>query len=151
MPDLPFTRIDRAGAPLAVTDARRQLSEGEAAHRELRAAMAADYLSEMDRLFADGARLTQLVDGGEVRALAVWRVFHTTYGGRRLEVDDLLTRAADRSRGYGAALLGHLEAEARRLGCSAAMLNSACHRTRAHQFYFREGWKILAFHFEKPL
>ena len=150
MPEPHFNRIDPAGAALAVTDARRQLAEGEAAHRELRAALA-DYPGELEKVFADGGRLTQLVDDGEVRALAVWRVFHTTYGGRRLEIDDLVTREADRSQGYGAALLAHLEAQARRLGCSAVMLNSACHRSRAHRFYFRQGHEILAFHFEKPL
>jgi hypothetical protein len=32
------------------------------------------------------ARLTQLIEAGEVQAIAVWRVFHTTYSGRLLRL-----------------------------------------------------------------
>lgn len=145
-----LTRIDAAGSPLLVEDYfAGQLLEGEAVHRELRDRLRPDYLAEISKVFASGARLTQLLDGGKVRAVAVWRVFHTTHSGLLMEVDDLVTQESARSRGHGAVLLRFLEAEARRLGCKGVTLNSANHRTRAHQFYLREGYRILASHFAK--
>jgi GNAT superfamily N-acetyltransferase len=146
-----FEMIDARGNTLAAPDPRAAIARGEAMHRELRTHLDADYVAQIERMFTEGAHLVQLVDGGEPRALAVWRMFHTTYCGRRLEVEDLLTAEATRSRGYGKMLIAWLEARARDAGCPTITLHSATHRDRAHRFYFREGFHILAFHFSKPL
>lgn len=129
----------------------RTLRAGEPTHRELRPSLPHDYAGAMDRLFAEGTTLTQCVHDGEVVSLALWRVFTTTYCGRRLEVDDLVTAAAHRSAGYGRTLLRYLEAHATTLGCSVVTLNSATHRSDAHRFYFRERYAAIAFHFSKEL
>lgn len=153
MDDPLLERIDASGALLAIdqTDRARLLREGEAAHRQLRAILPEDYAGYLEKVFADGARLTQLVDGGAVRAIAVWRAYHTTYAMRRLEIDDLVTAGADRSRGYGATLVAFVEGRARALGCTTLCLNSATFRADAHRFYFRERFHIGAFHFMKTL
>ncbi len=148
-----FVRTDfRTSGDLAPDDpaARRPLLlEGEALHRQLRPALDADYPAQMERMFGEGARLVQLVDEGEVRAIGLWRVFETTYCGRRLEIEDLVSSEAHRSRGYGAALLRWFDARAVELGCPTTTLHSGIHRDRAHRFYFREGFHILAFHFSR--
>ena len=144
-------RIDAAGGLLPPGDAAALLGEGETLHRAFRPAMADDYAAHMAEMFAEGARLIQLVDQGAVRALAVWRAFHTTYCGYRLEIDDLVTDETQRSKGYGATLLGFVEAKARAMGCDTLTLNSGTQRTRAHRFYFREGLHIQAFHFTRDL
>lgn len=151
---IPLDRLDAAAAarPVQPHDAglREALLAGERLHRELRPDLARAYLAQLRPLFDEGTRLTQLVEGGEVRALALWRVFHTTCCGRRLEVDDLVTAAAaTRLRGYGATLLDALEAKARALGCPTITLNSATRRGRAHRFYFRRGYTVLGFQFSK--
>lgn len=43
------------------------------------------------------------------------------------------------------------EAIARESGCSGLVLDSGVQRTRAHRFYFREGFVIHAYNFGKPL
>lgn len=144
-----FELIDARGGVLPVTDLRAAIARGEGLHRELRPLLEPDYVAQMERMFGEGARLVQLVDHGEPRALAVWRMFHTTYCGRRLEVEDLVTAEAARSHGHGKTLLAWLEARARDAGCPTITLHSATHRDRAHRFYFREGFHILAFHFSK--
>lgn len=144
-----FELIDASGAPVAISDRRAALLAGEALHRELRPELEEDYVAQLDRIFGEGARLVHLVDGGVPRALALWRLFHTTYCGRRLEVEDLVTAEAARSAGHGKTLLAWLEARARVEGCPTITLHSATHRDRAHRFYFREGFHILAFHFSK--
>jgi GNAT superfamily N-acetyltransferase len=146
-----FEMIDARGNALAIPDQRAALARGEALHRELRPLLEVDYVAQIERMFGEGARLVQLVDDGHPRALAVWRLFHTTYCGRRLEVEDLVTAEATRSYGYGKTLVAWLEARARAEGCPTITLHSATHRDRAHRFYFREGFHILAFHFSKQL
>ena len=149
MSTTPLARIDAQG--LALPTAEADLHAGEALHRLFRPAISADYAAAMALIAADGGRLVHLVDEGEVRALAVWRVFHTTYCGRRLEVDDLVTDERARSRGYGATLLGWLEDQAAALGCPTITLQSATHRTEAHRFYFRQRYSVIAFHFSKAV
>ena len=142
-------RIDAAGRVIATGSFA--LEEGEPLHRAFRTALGPDYRAHMTAMFGEGAALIQLHDEGEVRALAVWRAFHTTYCGYRLEVDDLVSDAAQRSKGYGATLLAFVEAKARAMGCDTLTLNSGTQRLRAHHFYFREGLHIQAFHFSKDL
>ena len=148
-----FARIDFRTADVLTVDepaARRPLLlAGEALHRQLRPALDADYPTQIERMFGEGARLAQLVDEGEVRAIGLWRVFETTYCGRRLEIEDLVSSDAHRSRGYGAALLRWFDARAIELGCPTTTLHSAVHRDRAHRFYFREGFHIMGFHFSR--
>ena len=148
-----FARIDFRTADVLTVDepaARRTLLlQGEALHRQLRPALDADYPAQIERMVGEGARLAQLVDEGEVRAIGLWRVFETTYCGRRLEIEDLVSSEAHRSRGYGAALLRWFDARAVELGCPTTTLHSAVHRDRAHRFYFREGFHIMGFHFSR--
>lgn len=146
-----FEMIDARGDALAIPDQRAAIARGEALHRELRPLLEVEYVAQIERMVGEGAHLVQLVDAGEPRALALWRLFHTTYCGRRLEVEDLVTAEATRSHGYGKTLLAWLEARARREGCPTITLQSATHRDRAHRFYFREGFHILAFHFSKRI
>jgi len=149
-----FTRIDfRTSVAQSVSDPAARwplIIEGETLHRQLRPALDADYPAQIERMFGEGARLAQLVDEGEVRAIGLWRVFETTYCGRRLEIEDLVSSEAHRSLGYGAALLRWFDAQAISLGCPTTTLHSAVHRDRAHRFYFREGFHIMGFHFSRP-
>jgi GNAT superfamily N-acetyltransferase len=146
-----FSRIDFHTSEVLTADdpaARRiLLLEGEALHRQLRPLLEADYPAQIERIVGEGARLAQIVDDGEVRAIALWRVFETTYCGWRLEIEDLVSDEAHRSKGYGAAMIRWLNEQAVSLDCPTTTLISGTHRTRAHRFYFREGYAITAFHF----
>ena len=145
----PLICIDASGADLP--QGSFPLSAGEALHTVFRPNLAGQYQAMMAQILDEGARLTFLVDDGEVRALALWRYFHTTYAGYRLEVDDLVTDQSQRSKGYGATLLSWVEAQAKALGCDVVTLNSGTHRIHAHRFYFRQRYAITAFHFGKAL
>jgi GNAT superfamily N-acetyltransferase len=104
-------------------DLRRKLAEGETLHRAFRPRLPADYTAHMETMLGEGAHLAQLVDAGNVVvALALWRSYLTTYDGRILVVDDLVTDETVRSRGHGHALLHWLEERARLLECNALHL-----------------------------
>ena len=127
------------------------LARAESVHRQLRTALPADYAGRLSRVFANGGRMVVAAEGETVAGVALWRLIENTYEGRRLYVDDLVTDETRRSQGVGKALLGHLEATARRLGCDVLALDSGAQRAAAHKFYFREGMHIPGFCFRKDL
>jgi GNAT superfamily N-acetyltransferase len=126
--DVPsITRINSTGVTLSLLEAELSaaLQQGEALHREFRPNISGDYVAYLSQMAGEGAGIVQLVDDGEVRAIAVWRTFLTTYCGRRFEIDDLVTADSQRSKGYGSTLIRALEVQARLLGCDVVMLTSA--------------------------
>ena len=76
-------RIDAAGTALSIPDGgiHVALRQGEALHRSFRPNIAGDYIAYLRQMSAEGAGIVQLVDENEVRAVAVWRTFLTTYCG----------------------------------------------------------------------
>lgn len=106
------------------------------------------FVAQALRQLGAGYRATVLYDAdGVPRAYAGWRVLEFLASGRHVYVDDLVTDAAARSQGLGAALLDWLKDEARRLGCTRLQLDSGTQRKDAHAFYLREGLRIEGFHF----
>lgn len=67
-------------------------------------------------------------------------------------VDDLVTDAAERSKGYGGAvLLRWLADHATANGCGELHLDSGVQRKEAHRFYGREDFEVSAYHFRKRI
>lgn len=140
---------------IRITDDDRQLVESdwleraETVHRQLRPQMPSDYLGKMQAVFASGGEMCVLVQEERVVGVAVFRYFENTHVGHKFYVDDLVTDEGLRSSGVGHALLVFLEQLARSRGCNSIELDSGTQRTRAHKFYFREGFVIPSFSFRK--
>lgn len=128
-----------------------QISACEALHLQLRPDVEQPYVQHIEAIMAEGARLAIGRVDGEVCCLALYRIFKTTLGGPRLYVDDLVTDARMRGQKYGEQLLHWVEDEARSEGCSMATLESGVQRADAHRFYFRSGYAVTAFSFEKAI
>jgi len=94
-----------------------------------------------------GYRLVAAVDGGEVRAAAGFRCGTSLAWDRFLYVDDLVTDAAVRGRGYGHALFEWLVGAARAAGCTQLHLDSGVQRFEAHRFYLQQRLRIASHHF----
>lgn len=110
-----------------------------------------EYLAAVPRLMAGtGYRLVGLEDGG-LRALAGIRIGEWLHAGRYLEIEELVTAEADRSRGYGRALFAWIASHARAQGCRQLRLVSGVHRADAHRFYAREGMAWEAKYFSMDL
>ena len=125
------------------------LEPAQPVHRQLRPHLSGDYVQQMRDIFVDGAEMVVAIVDGTVRGLAVFRIFSNTHAGRRFYVDDLVTDEMHRSSGVGSALLRWLEAASRERGCNGVDLESGTQRTRAHRFYFREGFFVTGFSFRK--
>jgi GNAT superfamily N-acetyltransferase len=94
-----------------------------------------------------GYSLVYLEQHDTIKSVAGFRVLETLVDGRLLYVDDLISDASERSKGYGSALLDWLVDYAKSKECSSVQLDSGVQRAEAHRFYFRKGMKISAFHF----
>lgn len=95
--------------------------------------------------------LAYVEDAGEVRAVAGYRVMSKLLNRRAVYVDDLVTRALDRSKGYGDLLFDWLLAESKRLDCAELQLDSGVQRFDAHRFYLRKRMNITAHHFTRKI
>lgn len=101
--------------------------------------------------YRDGYRLVALFDDGECRAAAGYRIMTNFVHARVLYIDDLITSASLRSRGYGKALTDYLKTVAEKTECDYLSLDSGTQRHDAHRFYFREGYVVTSFHFGKQV
>jgi GNAT superfamily N-acetyltransferase len=105
------------------------------------------FVEQVRRQRAGGYALAFAEDEGEVRAVAGFRVGECLAWGRFLYVDDLVSRAADRSRGYGGRVFDWVVALARERGCQQFHLDSGVQRFGAHRFYLKKGMDITSHHF----
>jgi GNAT superfamily N-acetyltransferase len=105
------------------------------------------FIVQVRRQEAESFRIIFIEEEDRVRAVAGYRIMHKLYNRKSLYVDDLVTSAKDRSKGYGEALLDWLVAEGRRLNCASLELDSGVQRFDAHRFYLRQRMIISSHHF----
>ena len=118
--------------------------------RELRHHIAeTEFVLQVQSQQKAGYRLAYVAADGAPVAVAGFRLGESLSWGRYLYVDDLVTPAAERSKGYGAALLDWLYAYAKEQGCGQMHPDSGLQRVDAHRFYEREGMRSVAYHFVK--
>jgi hypothetical protein len=84
---------------------------------------------------------------GEVKAVGGFRISECLAWGKFMYVDDLVSKADDRSKGYGGVLFDWLVEYARKNDCDQFHLDSGVHRFRAHRFYLMRHMEIQAHHF----
>jgi len=108
---------------------------------------AAKFTGQVQRQQSQGYLLAFLEDENEVRAVAGYRFLESLFSGKFMYVDDLVTLATDRSRGFGGILLDWLIEQAREKGCDNLELDSGVQRFDAHRFYFLKRMSISSYHF----
>lgn len=110
-----------------------------------------EFLETIRLMESEGFRLAYIEDNGDVVAVAGYRIYTNLFLGKNLYVDDLVTYASVRSKGYGEALIQWLRDKARDAGCRSYHLDSGTQRGRAHKFYFEQGFTITSYHFSEQL
>ena len=96
-------------------------------------------------------RLPYVSDEGEVKAVAGIRVSEWLHGGKYLEIDDLVAKDGDRSKGYGGQLFDWIVELARTEECNHVRLLSGVQRFDAHRFYLKKRMNIEAHYFTLAL
>ncbi len=138
---------------IAIAENVEQIRRCYAVVRELRPHIATeeDFLAQVERQQKQGFLLAYLEAAGEVRAVAGYRYMEFLFHGRFMYVDDLVTRATDRSAGFGGKLFDWLVQQAREHGCTHLDLDSGVQRFDAHRFYLMKRMKIASHHFSLKL
>lgn len=111
----------------------------------------AAYLAAVERQRSAGYQLVYLEAEDVVCAVAGFRLMEMLAYGKTLYVDDLVTDEAQRSKGYGEALLAWLREHAQAHNCDLLHLDSGVQRFAAHRFYFTQRMWISAYHFSLKL
>jgi GNAT superfamily N-acetyltransferase len=97
-----------------------------------------------------GLQLAYLTDG-EIKAVAGFRISEWLAGGKYLEIEDLVAKSSERSKGYGGKLFDWLVEHARENNCLQVRLVSRVSRLDAHRFYLRKGMTFEAHYFSMNL
>ncbi|MGI9088879.1 MAG: GNAT family N-acetyltransferase [Chthoniobacterales bacterium] len=140
-------------ARIAIAQTPEEIARCYDCMRELRGHLDSldEFTARVQAQQSEGFRLAFLESDGELRAVAGYRIYHLLFSGRTLYVDDLVTRARDRSSGFGGQLFDWLVVEARREKCQGFALDSGVQRFDAHRFYLLKRMKIAAHHFTLDL
>lgn len=99
----------------------------------------------------DNYKVVALFEGETIRAVAGFRLATGLALGHYLYVDDLVSDADVRSRGFGSTLLAWMADHGRQHGCTSLHLDSGVQRHEAHRFYLRERMDIVFYHFRMAL
>ena len=106
-----------------------------------------EFVERIRRQEQQGYRLSFLEDEAMIRAVGGFRMAENLAWARFLYVDDLVTTAGDRTKGYGKALIEWLIDYAKTHHCQQFHLDSGVQRFDAHRFYMKRGMSITAHHF----
>ncbi|MEH7235845.1 GNAT family N-acetyltransferase [Bacillus sp. JJ1562] len=94
-----------------------------------------EFVGLVTEMQIQGYRLFALIDEGKVGAVTGVAQQLNLYYGNHIYVYDLVTDEANRSRGYGEALLLYIHELAQEMGCGKVALSSGLQRMDAHRFY----------------
>lgn len=97
-----------------------------------------------------GFQLAYLLDE-EIKAVAGFRISEWLAGGKYLEIEDLVAKGTERSKGYGGELFDWLVEHAKENDCHQVRLVSRVSRVDAHRFYLRKGMNLEAHYFSMNL
>lgn len=73
------------------------------------------------------------------------------YSGKQLEIDNVIVNSSMQSKGYGSKFIKEIELWAKENACKTIELNTYVQNDRSHKFYFKQGFNILGFHFQKKI
>lgn len=139
---------------IVIAQSDKEITNCFSVMRELRPHFdASDFLPRVKKLSkTTGLRLAYLPDCGGVKAVAGFRIGEwLAFDGKYLEIEDLVTKSGERSKGYGGELFDWLVAHAKENVCNQLRLVSNVARTDAHRFYERKGMAHVAHYFSMNL
>jgi GNAT superfamily N-acetyltransferase len=111
-----------------------------------------DFLPRVRRQMNDfDYGLLYLTDDDEVKAVAGIRISEWLHGGKYVEIDDLVAKDGERSKGYGGQLFDWIIDYAKSENCDHVRLLSGVQRFDAHRFYLNKRMNIEAHYFTIPV
>ena len=110
-----------------------------------------EFLSQVKKQVENsGYQIAYLTDG-EVKAVGGLRISEWLSGGKYLEIEDLVAKSGERSKGYGGELFDWIVDFAKQEKCNQIKLVSHVKRFDAHRFYLNKRMIIQAHYFSMTL
>jgi hypothetical protein len=137
---------------ITVAQSEQEISDCYSVMAELRPHIRPDEFLPMVKRLTDiaGFQLAYLTDG-EIKAVAGFRISEWLAGGKYLEIEDLVAKSGERSKGYGGELFDWLVKHAEESDCNEIRLVSRITRFDAHRFYLNKRMIIEAYYFSRQL
>ena len=137
---------------ITVAQSEQQILDCYSVMAELRPHIQPDEFLPMVKRLAkiSGLQLAYLTDC-EIKAVAGFRISEWLAGGKYLEIEDLVAKSNERSKGYGGELFDWLVEHAKENNCLQVRLVSRVSRLDAHRFYLRKGMNLEAHYFSMNL
>lgn len=110
-----------------------------------------DFVLTIKRLGETARLQLAYLNNGGVKAVAGFRISEWLAGGKYLEIEDLVTKSDERSKGYGGDLFDWLVKHAEENNCDHIRLVSRVTRFDAHRFYQNKRMIIEAYYFSRQL
>ena len=111
-----------------------------------------DFLKYIDEILAEknyqmiGAYIEETLVG-----IAGYWILTRFYSGRYVQVGNMVVDENYRSLGIGKTMLNFIENEGKKRDCQHFILDSRLDNKKSHDFYLREGFEIMGYHFMKDL
>lgn len=109
------------------------------------------FVAQVKRQIEDSNFQLVYLSENEVKAVAGIRIAEWLARGKSLEVEDLVSKENERSKGFGSELFDWIVEYAKRENCVEVRLVSGVTRFRAHKFYLKKGMIIDAHFFSLEL
>jgi GNAT superfamily N-acetyltransferase len=134
---------------VTIAESEKELADCFLVYRELRPQIESErvFVEQMLRQKKEGFVLVYFKEGNEIASCMGFRIYETFGWGKILYIDDLITRAKSRRKGFARALLDYAKVQARKQNCNEMHLDSGHHRFDAHRLYLNFGFKITCHHF----
>jgi GNAT superfamily N-acetyltransferase len=83
--------------------------------------------------------------------IAGYWVLTRFYSDKYVQVGNMVVDEQHRSTGVGKTILDFIENEGKKRGCQHFILDSRLDNKKSHDFYLREGFEIMGYHFMKDI
>ncbi len=103
----------------------------------------------LDEMVTQGYKCIGIFDGETlIGVCGIW-ILTKYYVGRHIEPDNVIITPEYRGKNIGHELMIWIEEYAKANGCVAGELNCYVGNQRAHRFWEKEGYEVIALHFQK--
>lgn len=103
----------------------------------------------LDEMLTQGYKCIGIFDENELIGISGIWVLTKYYVGKHIEPDNVIISPKYQSKNIGHKLMAWIDDYAKSIGCFASELNCYVGNKRAHQFWEKEGYEVIALHFQK--
>jgi GNAT superfamily N-acetyltransferase len=105
----------------------------------------------LEEMISQGYECVGVFDEDKLIGISGLWVLTKYYIGRHIEPDNVVIHPNYRGKGIGEKLMNWIEEYAKSKNCIALELNCYTLNESAHKFWFKQGFEVLAYHFQKKL